>query len=327
MTRAPKVFALARDPASDPCVGLVAAALASRGVELRTIATGPYPAACPIELEPRPHAPRILLGGHRLDDADAIWLRHLDPDGLPGDLRPDERAAARQQAEAALWAALACAPGLLLDPPEALLAVPAKPRLQQLAAAFGLDVPRTLVTSDPAALRAFAAACPGGLVGKLVDSGALTAAGAGPAVPTFALDDLGDLAGLELAPMIFQERLDKRLELRVTIVGHDLFVAGLDPRGALDVRCRPDLLAELRPSRDLPPALGRRLLDLCTHLGLNFATADLVRGADGRWVLLDLNSTSYFDHVERVAGLDISGALADLLLGRRPPRARRRPAP
>ncbi len=325
MTRAPKIVALARDPASDPSVAPVARALADRGAELLTIATGRFPAGCPLALEPRPDAPRIELGGHRLDDADAIWLRHLDPGGLPAGLRPDERAAAAQQAEAALWAAIACARGFLLDPPEALLAVPGKPRVQQLAAALGVDVPRTLVTNAPAAVRAFARACPGGLVCKLVDSGAVTVEGpdAAAQVPTFALDDLDDLDGLELAPMIVQERLDKRVELRVTIVGHDVFVAELDPRGALDVRTDPALLADLRPSGALPPALRARLLDLCTRLGLNLASADVVGTRDDRWVLLEINATTYFDYVERVTGLPIAAAVADLLLGRRPPRARR----
>ncbi|MDC0672982.1 ATP-grasp domain-containing protein [Nannocystis radixulma] len=325
MPRPPKLVVLAHDPADDPCVELVAQALAARGVEIERIATGPFPAGCMLELEPHADAPRIVLGGVRLDDADALWLRHLDPSGLPPGLRDDERAAALQQAGAALWAALACSRAFLLDPPEALLAAPHKPRAMQLAAGLGIDVPRTLVTNSPAAVRRFAAERPGPLVCKLVDSGGVHLADpAGPPqLPTLALDDLDDLDGLELAPMIVQERLDKRLELRVTIVGHEVFVAGLDPRGALDVRMDRALLADLRPSDALPPLLRDRLLSLCTFLGLNFASIDVVRTADDRWVMLDLNTTSYFDHVERFAGLSISAAVADLLLGRKPPRAHR----
>lgn len=327
MSTSPKIIVLARDPAGDPDALLVAGALAERGAELLFAATSPYPAGAALELELRGgERPRIGLGGLRLDDADALWIRHLGIEGLPEGMRDDERAAALTQADAALWSAIACADGLVVDPPEALLAAPAKPRLQLLAARLGLEVPRALVTNAPAAVREFARACPGGLICKLVESGAITNADpeAPPQMPTIALDDedLDHLEGLELGPMLFQERLRKRLEFRVTIVGHELFPAAVATGEAIDVRMHPALIRGLRP-HDLPPALGRRLLALATHLGLNYATVDLVLTEEGRWVLLELNTTSYFEHVERHAGLPIAAALADLLLGRRPPRAQR----
>ncbi|MEZ4452589.1 MAG: hypothetical protein R3B09_24230 [Nannocystaceae bacterium] len=331
--RTAKIVAIARDPARDPCVDLVARALRSRGVDLVQVSTAAYPSGAALELGLEGTRPRIALGGLRLDDADAIWIRHLDAEGLPEGMRADERAAARTQAEAALWSALACAPGFLLDPPEALLAVPAKPRMQGLAAALGLEAPRTLVTNDRAAVREFARGCPGGIVCKLVESGAVSVAdedgeGAGP-MPTIALDeaDLDDLAGLELAPMIFQERLAKRLELRVSIIGERLLVAGVETGEVVDVRTDPALIRGLRPFTGLPAAIGGRLLALCDHLGLNFASADVVLTEDGRWVFLELNSTSYFDHVERFAGLPIADAVAGLLLGEAPRRGRQALAP
>lgn len=325
-TRHPKIVAIARDPAGDPCVALVEAALAARGVELWPVSTARYPAEAALELEMGAR-PRISLGGVRLDDADAIWIRHLGAEGLPEGMRADERAAAATQSEVALWSALACAPGFVLDPPEALLAVPAKPRMQALAAALGLEVPRTLVTNARAAVRAFAATCPGGIVCKLVESGAVSVAdgeGAGQ-MPTMALDeaDLDDLAGLELAPMIFQEKVAKRVELRVTIVGERVWAAGVETGDAVDVRMHPELIRGLRPFPGLPAAVEGPLLALCGHLGLNFASADVVLTEDDRWVFLELNSTSFFDHVERFAGLPIAGSVAALLLGEAPRRGRR----
>lgn len=330
-TRTPKIVVIARDPASDPCVALVDAALRARGVPPHVVSTAAFPAGAGLELElDQAATPRIAVAGVRLDDADAIWIRHLGADSLPEGMRADERAASITQAEVALWSALSCAPGLLLDPPEALLAAPAKPRMQVLAAALGLDVPRTLVTNDRAAVQSFAQKCPGGLVCKLVESGAVSVAdGEGPAqVPTIALDDadLEDLAGLELSPMIFQEKLAKAIELRITVIGERLFVAGVATGEVVDVRTDPALIRGLRPYEGLPSAIGERVLRLCTRLGLNFASVDLVRTEDDRWVFLELNTTSFFDHVERFAGLPIADAIAALLLGEARPRVRRAPA-
>src|SRR5262249_52438886 len=117
---------------------------------------------------------RASVGGVSLDAAQAVWIRDVGAEGLPGDMRDDERDACRTQAEAALWATLSSLDGFLLDPPEALLGAPQKPRVLQLAARLGLDVPRTLVTSSPDAVRAFVGTCPTGVVCKLVESGVVS---------------------------------------------------------------------------------------------------------------------------------------------------------
>jgi glutathione synthase/RimK-type ligase-like ATP-grasp enzyme len=316
------VVVLTRDASRDPGIALVGGALEARGAELVVLETNRFPAASSLELELDGAMTRCSLGGVALDGARAVWLRHMEAEGLPDDMRPDERAASLGQADAALWALAECTDTFVLDRPEALLAAPQKPRVQQLASRLGLDVPRTLVTNSAAAVRAFAVGSPRGLVCKLVESGSLGLADG--SFPTMALgaDEIDRLEGLELAPMIFQEKLEKTLELRVTVVGRQLFVAAVDPRGAIDVRMDPALIRGLRPFDGLPPSVSDRLLRLLDRLHLNFATADIVLTDDGRWVLLEINSVSFFDHVERWAGLPISGAIADLLLGVTPPRVR-----
>jgi glutathione synthase/RimK-type ligase-like ATP-grasp enzyme len=321
--RTSKVVVLTRDASSDPGIALVGRALEVRGAELAVVETGRFPAQLSLTLELDGNETHAAIGGVSLDGVRAVWVRHLEADALPDDMRPDERAASLRQADAALWALVECADTFVLDPPEALLAAPQKPRVQQLAARLGLDVPRTLVTNSADAVRAFAARCPSGMVCKLVESGSLGLADA--SFPTLAvspaeLDAVDGLGGLELAPMIFQERLDKALELRVTVVGAQVFVAGVDPGAAVDVRSDPELIRALRRFDDLPPPVVERLLRLLDRLRLNFATADIVRTRDGRWVLLEVNSISFFDHVEKWAGLPISSAVADLLLGIVPPR-------
>ncbi|MFO0628504.1 MAG: MvdD family ATP-grasp ribosomal peptide maturase [Polyangiales bacterium] len=327
--RARRVLVLAQGPEADPCVPLVCRAIEARGGEMVAVDLARFPADLALALELDGAAARGTLDGVRLDDIDATWIRHLTPGGLPETLGREEREACAAQAEAALWVVAGCVGGYQLDPPEAVCAVPSKARQQQVAAAFGLDVPRTLVTNDPEAVRAFARRAPGGVVCKLIESGTVSVrqSDGTRAFPTTALDaeDLaGDgLAGLALSPMLVQERLDKALELRVTVVGARTFVAAVDPRGAVDVRLDPALMRALRPFDGLPDAVRARLLALLDHFGLDFATLDVVLTRDGRWVLLEVNTTSFFDHVEVCAGLPISGAVAELLLGLAPPRVSR----
>jgi glutathione synthase/RimK-type ligase-like ATP-grasp enzyme len=123
--------------------------------------------------------------------------------------------------------------------------------------------------------------------------------------------------------MMFQELLAKELELRITVIGAQVFVAAVPTGDAVDVRSDPALIDGYRAYDGLPDAVRARLMKLLDRLGLDFASVDLVKTRDDRWVLLEVNSTSYFDHIERAAGLPIAGAVADLLLGRAPSRARR----
>lgn len=329
-----RVLVLARAPEHDRCVALVRRAVEARGAELVGVDLARFPSELTLAMELDGPDACGSLGDVALDSFRSAWIRHLEPQGLPAGLAPDDHAACLAQSEAALWAVASCLGCYLLDAPEAVAAVPSKVRQQQLAARLGIDVPRTLVTNSPAAVRDFARRVPGGLVCKLIESGSVGVRRGDrtEAFPTAALDEAdlaGDgLDGLALSPMIVQERLDKRLELRITVVGRAMFVAAVDPGDAVDARMDPALVRALRPFDGLPPWLEIKLFTLLDTLGLDFATLDVVLTRDGRWVLLEVNATSFFDHVEECAALPISGAIADLLLGVAAPRAPRphRPA-
>ena len=100
----------------------------------------------------------------------------------------------------------------------------------QAARELGLDIPRTLTTNDPAAVRAFAEECEGGMVTKMLSSFAVYDEGRELVVFTNPVkpEDLADLSGLSLCPATFQELLPKSLELRVTVVGQRVMSAALD---------------------------------------------------------------------------------------------------
>lgn len=321
MKREPHLV-LSAAPDRDPCIALVVQAMRERGAELAVISTERYPDGLPLRLDlERNHT---SLGEHDLGAARSIWLRDFSrAPSLPEGLRDDHRAACETQASAGLWSLLSCLDAYVLDPVEALTGTGYKPRIQRLAAREGLDTPRTLVTNDPDAARDFVRAHPAGAICKLIDSGSVGLEGASFPTTVVTDDDLAHMEGLTLAPMMFQELLAKELELRITVIGAQVFVAAVPTGDAVDVRSDPALIDGYRAYDGLPDAVRARLMKLLDRLGLDFASVDLVKTRDDRWVLLEVNSTSYFDHIERAAGLPIAGAVADLLLGRAPSRARR----
>jgi glutathione synthase/RimK-type ligase-like ATP-grasp enzyme len=308
----------------DPCVPLVARALEARGGAVVVLDLDRFPTELPLSLGIG--AERGRIGATPLAEITAAWIRNFDvAAGLPDDMRDDHRRAARVESRSAFWALLQCLDGFLLDPPAALLGAPAKPRQLELARAVGLDVPATLLTNDPDAVRAFAAGCAAGLVCKMVDS-KVGFDSAGDWQPVFTrtvdADDLADLDGLRLCPMLFQERVPKARELRVSIVGRRLFTAAVEATGAdphVDWRATPGQVSGFRPA-ELPDDVAQRIHQLMDRVGLNFGAIDLIETPDHRHVFLELNTISYFDFVEQHAGLPIAAAVAELLLGHAPRR-------
>jgi len=321
----------------DACISTVIAAVEARGGQAIRLDTDLFPSATRLDLRFADGDRAALAVGGPAQEIDlariaAVWIRRMDPGvGLPANLDPSYRDAARVQAERTFWDLLECVDAFQLDPPECLLRAPGKARQLQLARAMGLAIPRTLISNDARAVREFASTCPGGLIVKVVDSSSLMQQTDRGLQPVYArrltADDLAHMEGLELCPMIFQELVPKRLELRITVVGSRVFTAALEPApvedGIIDVRQMLGPERAFRAHADLPEDIQAGLLAMLDRLELNFATFDVILTPDGRHVFLELNTVSYFDFVERSAGLPISAAIADLLLGRVAPRVAR----
>ncbi|HEX8118124.1 MAG TPA: hypothetical protein VF521_12695, partial [Pyrinomonadaceae bacterium] len=197
----------------------------------------------------------------------------------------------------------------------------------QVARELGLDIPRTLTTNDPSAVRAFAESCEGRVVTKMLSSFAVYEGGQELVVFTNPVkpEDLADLSGLSLCPMTFQEMIPKALELRVTVVGQRVMAASIDSqsseRAAHDWRRDGRRMVQDWRPYELPREAAEKILRLMAYFVLNYGAIDIIVTPDGRHVFLEVNPAGEFFWLERYAGLPVSDALADLLLGRSPRRS------
>lgn len=303
----------------------------ARGHEAIRLDTDRYPLDAALTIEQGPHADRVGLtldgATHDLTAVDAIWYRRLRAPKLPADMPHDLRAVAADEARHVLLGLLNAHPAFALDPWINIRHADHKQRQLAAAAALGLTVPPTLTTNDPAAVRAFAARQPHGVVTKMLSTFALDRQGEQHVVYTRALgpDDLDALDSLRLCPMVFQARIPRVRELRCTIVGHHVYCAALDADASEATaddwrRDAAGLAAAWRPHA-LPRELEIRLLALATRLGLNYGAADLLVDADGTHHFLEINPAGEWGWVDRI-GLPIADAIAAVLTD---PKARRVP--
>ena len=244
----------------------------------------------------------------------SVWYRRNVAPALPTHLDEYEREFCTREARAFLEGALTSIPT------ERWLSYPssiwrAERKLYQLSVAkqLGLNVPQTAVTNDENAIRLFASGRR--VVGKAVSSGYIDSPDGYRAMFTTALDptDLDELSGLSLSPVIFQEHVPKAADIRVTIIGGDVFAAEImsqaHPSSATDWRATEDPEIEHR-THDLPGKQKQQCLALVTRLGLEFGAIDLALTVDGQYVFFEINPNGEWLWLQYQLGFPIAEKIA-----------------
>jgi MvdD-like protein with pre-ATP grasp domain len=310
----------------------VATALRARGVEPIVLDASAFPTAVPVTLA----YDRAGVAGRwselgELRDVSAVWQAAVVGIELP-EMAPGVRETCIAASERAVIGLLDSLPAFQLDPRWNQLRADSKPDQLRLARRLGLEIPETIITNDPDAVRAFARRA-GPVVAKMLVPPATPGPlrdGEAAVMFTTAMtdDDLAQLDGLDLCPMIFQQRIETERDVRVTIAGKRLFAAAIDAsaRRGGDPDWRSHSYAHDRAPAwqpcELPRALADRLVQLADRAGLNYAAIDLVARPDGSHVFLELNATGSFAFLGAPHAGAIAAALADVLID---PAARRIP--
>jgi glutathione synthase/RimK-type ligase-like ATP-grasp enzyme len=258
-----------------------------------------------------------------LGDISAVWQSIFVGADLPA-MEPGTRETCMAASERAVVGLVDSLRVFQLDPHWSQARADNKPYQLRLAQGLGLEIPETVISNDPDAVRALARRC-GSVVAKMLvqpTSTGPSSDGESQAVFTTAMTeaDLEQLDGLDLCPMIFQEQIDNELDVRVTVVGKRVFSAALDraARGgdALDWR-RQSYALDRVPTwvpYELPGELADRLLSLLDHVGLNYAAADFIVRPDGGHVFLELNASGSFGFLGASHAGPIAAAIADVLI-------------
>lgn len=262
----------------------------------------------------------------RLSEIRAVWLRRLWAPTLPDAMAPADREACGEASRVALQDALVhltdCRWVNALEP-----SMRAESKVLQLKIAhgLGLDLPPTTVTNSPAWVERLRRVEPR-LITKLLVPLSYAMQAHERFVYTSELDDdaFARLGQLRYAPQIFQPLVEKACELRVIIVGGEVFAGAIDAskteRGRVDWR-RLDQRDDVGWTRaELPAAVKRKSLRLLAQLGLVSGALDFIVTPEGRHVFLEVNPAGEWGWLERDLGYDISGAFARALTrrGRRP---------
>lgn len=302
-------------------------ALEARGVEAFRLDTDKFPTEIRLQggFSDDGEDHRVVWPDGRelaLGDVTAVWNRRFAiAKDLPQDLEHQVHAASVEESRRTLRGLLAALDVFQLDPIPTVYRAKNKQLQLRLAREVGLEIPDTLVTNDPGAVRRFASKHPAGVVCKMMASFAVyDEDGTENVVFTNVLsdDDLEHLDELALSPMTFQEKIDKDVELRVTVVGRQVFSASIDSqaseRATHDWRRDGAAMIDQWREHELPGEIEKRLLALCDRLGLQYGAADFIVTPQGRIVFLEVNPAGEWFWLEKWPGFPLSTEIAAVLV-------------
>jgi glutathione synthase/RimK-type ligase-like ATP-grasp enzyme len=261
----------------------------------------------------------------KLSDVGAVWARKTAKFNFIGDeLAAQEEAFAQAETEHLFFSLLYSLDCYWMSHPRATRGALWKGEQLRRAERMGFRVPRTLISNDPEAVRRFRSAVAGEIIFKTMSSPSLCAEEVAAderthyGLPTTVVSDahLAAIDAVRIVPCLFQERIPKRYELRVTVIGEKAFAAKIhsqdDERTATDYR---EFSVEIPyEAAALPADVEARCVAFVRSYGLEFGAMDVIVTPDDELVFLENNPGGQFLFVEQlVPELKMTDAVAEVL--------------
>lgn len=254
----------------------------------------------------------------------AVWYRRPSNVQISADkLTENYRKYAESESQRfllALWNSLATDEILWVNHPIALRRMEHNKPLQlQIAHQVGLATPATLITNCFEAAKVFFNDWNGKIIAKTF--GSHTRNDSGWPISMFTtpitqknLNKFGH--ELRYAPVIFQNYIPKKLELRITVVGHKIFSCAIhsqDSKQTMHDWRRYDFDHVKHESYELPPDIEKKLMQAMHIWDLQFGAIDMILTPEDDYVFLEVNPSGQWGWTEAITGMPISKAIADLL--------------
>lgn len=252
----------------------------------------------------------------------SVWVRPIGNFGVSETVTDDQnREFILRESQSALDGLFSVLNCRWINHPVSLRVADNKIYQLQTAQKLGFRVPKTLITQNPERARSFFYSCNRRMIVKPFRSfsfrsndGALTA------IPTHLVSatELAQSPSIALCPTLLQEYIEKEFELRVTVIGKEIFACAIHSQehDLTAVDWRLGVNSELlRYSRyQLPERVSELCFSLNEALGLSYSAIDIIKTPEGDYVFLEANPNGQWLWIEEKVGFPISNALTRALL-------------
>ncbi len=335
----------------EPSVNLVISHLERYGARWRRFNCEDFPLLTTAEFQTRggnaSFTMRASGGNWSIQDARSVWMRRISGPALPQNLQPGDRSFVRGEVAAFLEGGLANSDARWIN--DRRSERDASNKLRQLVAAkkIGFAIPETIVSNDADAIRDFVERNPGPVLFKPVSGySPIGADFTDEAQARFSQwgqvainvepprndveivfaqlldpEKMKRLDSRQLCPAIFQKYVAKAYDIRVTVVGREIWACRIHSQLSDDTKIdfRKMTLAgnidEIKHEIfDLTAELEAKILNYMDFFGLEFGCLDFVERPDGEFVFLEINPAGQWMWIEQITGAPISERLATRLM-------------
>lgn len=265
---------------------------------------------------------------YRLDDISSVWYRRAYNigNGLKEELDPKFFGAAMGEIRNTLFGFLESVDAYALGKPSVYRRLDSKEEQLKIADKIGLTIPETCLTNNPEEARKFILKHKN-VVAKMQTGFAIYEDGVESVVFTNVVheDRLEELDSLLYCPMQFQKMIEKKKELRITVVGRDVYAFEVDSQQFEDAKVdwRKDgvNLIDKWSRTELPKNIEEKLLDLLDVYNVDYGAIDMIVSPDDEYYFIEINAAGEFFWLDNLTeGNLISKSIADLLCDKAPRR-------
>ncbi|MFB9369841.1 ATP-grasp ribosomal peptide maturase [Kitasatospora sp. NPDC001664] len=241
----------------------------------------------------------------------SVWTRRPSPFDGPGELNDQDRRFAGSQSSWGVGGILASLPGAhYVNHPWSNRAAEYKPFQLATAQRSGFPVPDTLITNDPFRARDFIAEQAGGAVYKPLWNTPYLVDEKPQQVWVREVRANEITAAVSACPHLFQAKVEKEFDVRLTAVGSRLFAVRIDS---------PDLDWRQRQSRmecipvEVPEQVAHSVLAYLATCQLVYGAFDFAVTTAGDWYFLECNPNGQWAWQPDAVTDSIAHAIADHL--------------
>jgi glutathione synthase/RimK-type ligase-like ATP-grasp enzyme len=185
-----------------------------------------------------------------------------------------------------------------------------------IAREIGLEIPSTIITNDPGEALEFAESFDKVCCKPMTDIINLKGGnyfGYTKVIPKEAIKKF--CKSIKLAPTLIQEYIPKKFDLRITVVGKNVFACAIHSQETPETSEDWRQYYKNAPHTPfcLPDYISEKLIFLTQRLGLVFGAIDMILTPDERFVFIEDNPNGQWYWIQEMAGLNIAESIAKML--------------
>ena len=130
-------------------------------------------------------------------------------------------------------------------------------------------------------------------------------------------EEIASLDHVKFAPVIFQEFIPAIIDLRITVIGKQIFCIAVDTsKGDCEYDYRMQLENAVIKPHSLPPNIKVLIRKFMRPLGLVYGAIDMRLTPDGQYYFLEINTAGEWQFLEEKTTLKITDYFVNFMIGK-----------